>query len=273
MVVKDVLNEAFFREAEAKGERIRLKLKGCLIGERVFWFDETDSTNDLAYNLYKEVGTSGLVVLATRQRKGRGRKGEEWFSPAGGVWLSIALKPIGREKTGLLPLAMGVAVCKVLREKVNVEAEVKWPNDVLINGRKVSGVLVENKFMGEEAECTIIGVGVNLNFERGLLPEFIRGNATTVMDEVGSMVDFVDFTVNLLREIDRFYSLCLSGEISEIMNLYTDFSCLIGKCVEVHGDGVFKGLVQGFNGEGALILIMSGGKVVKIKEGSITKIF
>lgn len=138
--------------------------------------EQIGSTNARAKDLAAEGAPGGLVVTADQQTAGRGRQGREWFAPPGGALLySALLRPLGQRP--LLPLAVPLAVCETAEALAPVECRVKWPNDVWIDGRKVSGVLIEGR---PEEDWAVIGVGLNVNVAPGAFPEELRATAVSL---------------------------------------------------------------------------------------------
>jgi BirA family biotin operon repressor/biotin-[acetyl-CoA-carboxylase] ligase len=143
-------------------EALVRRLKGSLLGGAVRLLDEVGSTNDLAWEWAALGAPEGALVVARAQTRGRGRAGRTWLSPAGGgLWFSVVLRPgLVHPSAGMLPLAVGFGVAGGLR-RLGLPAELKWPNDVLVGGRKVCGVLVEGRFSGSRLATAVVGVGVN----------------------------------------------------------------------------------------------------------------
>ncbi|OGR02637.1 MAG: biotin--[acetyl-CoA-carboxylase] ligase [Deltaproteobacteria bacterium RIFOXYA12_FULL_61_11] len=126
------------------------------------WYDEVDSTNELATSLAESGGLEGTVVLAGKQRVGRGRYGRRWASPEGNLYLSLIVRPtLSAQHGGLLTLLPALALCEVLEGMFQLRPQLKWPNDVLLDGRKLAGCLLEGKVRGERYDYVILGLGVN----------------------------------------------------------------------------------------------------------------
>ena len=152
------------------------------IGQTIKHFPSVDSTNDIAKKLAREGADEGTVVLADVQEKGRGRLERVWSSPMGGIWLSVILRPdTSSEQISLLPLIAGNAVANTLNKLYKINALVRWPNDVLIGGRKVSGVLTE---IDTDEKFVVVGIGINANFDTDDLPGKVTGIATTLKEEL-----------------------------------------------------------------------------------------
>lgn len=232
------------------------------IGQKIEHFLEVDSTNDVAKKLAKKGASEGTAVLADIQKKGRGRLGRHWSSPKGGVWLSVILRPdTTSEQISLLPLLAGNAVANTLNKLYKIDAKVRWPNDVLIGGRKVSGVLTE---LDTDENFAIIGIGVNANFDTGDLPEEVTGIATTLKEE-------------LKREVSKDELLsCLFAELGDIYDKFNkgtvEIKCsTIDKKVKIITNGSeLTGIAQEIDETGALILQLQDGTTKRIISGDCT---
>lgn len=135
---------------------------------RIFYYKEVNSTMDIAYVLAEKRVPEGSIVLADIQREGRGRKGRKWYSPEGGLWFTIILYPkLKREDLNFLPILIGVSVIQGLEPFLSVSLNLKWPNDLELNGKKVGGILIESKWENEILKYTSVGIGINLM----ILPE------------------------------------------------------------------------------------------------------
>ncbi|HVQ24790.1 MAG TPA: biotin--[acetyl-CoA-carboxylase] ligase, partial [Planctomycetota bacterium] len=142
------------------------------------WHDELGSTSDRLKDLARAGAPAWTVVVGERQTGGRGREGRTWQSPKGGLYLSVLLRPAS-ERVSLIPLAAGIAVAEAVLE-FGVRAELKWPNDVLVSGRKLAGILAEASSSGSGVEWVVLGVGVNVAVELEALPEPLRQSATSL---------------------------------------------------------------------------------------------
>src|SRR5215471_8315681 len=147
-------------------EDIRKNLKTRIIGRQIHYFTELGSTQELAIYMAENDSevVNGTAILAEQQDKGRGRLKSRWISPDGGIWLSIILKPLMHaSKSPLLGFAAALAVCETIAQQTSLESKVKWPNDILINHRKVCGILLDAATKGERVEYAVIGIGINAN--------------------------------------------------------------------------------------------------------------
>jgi BirA family biotin operon repressor/biotin-[acetyl-CoA-carboxylase] ligase len=186
----------------------RKSTENKIIGKKLVHYKEIDSTNDEAKRLIKRGLGEGTVVLADTQTKGRGKPGSRWFSPAReGVYLSVIVKPFKNpEDLGPVTLLGARAVVKAIKMAAGLEAEIKAPNDVLLNNRKMSGILVERMASGH----LIIGIGLNLNNPAGSFPDEISRSATSLLIESGKLYSHQEFIDALMAELDKQYLAYLS---------------------------------------------------------------
>lgn len=173
-----------------------------IIGKKIIHCPEVDSTQDEAKRLIKKGVSEGTVVVADSQAKGRGRPGNSWYSPLGGAYLSAVVKPFKNPKD-LSPITiLGAKAAVSAVEKIsNLKVEIKLPNDIIVNSKKAGGVLVERVASG----YLIIGIGVNINNEKGSFPKEIENTATSLKIETGRNYETKKFIEILISELDREY--------------------------------------------------------------------
>ena len=239
----------------------------------VRWLAETDSTQRVARELARAGAAEGTVVIAEAQTAGRGRLGRTWHSPRGvNLYCSIVLRP------ALLPAAVpqvalvaGVAVAAALAETPGVAPRIKWPNDVLIDGRKVAGVLTEMEAEVERVHHVILGIGVNLNASRSAFPPELRERVTSVLLATGRRVDRAAFTARLLAALEARYGRFLEGGFGVVRSECESYSCLTGTEVRVASpEGEVAGRVAGLDADGALRLTRPDGTSTRIVAGEVT---
>lgn len=229
------------------------------IGERIYHFIELDSTNDYAKGLL-DAAPEGTVVIADSQRKGKGRLGRNWYSPEGGLWFSIIL----RKGNGLLiPLMAGVTLCDILRG-FDLNVSIKWPNDIIIRGKKIAGILSEL-----ERERVILGIGLNLNIPR--FPDEIGGVATSLLLEKGRTYVREEVLKLTLGEIERGYESLRKGEVQGLLDKWREYSAILGKVVVVKApQRILQGWAKDIAQDGGLLLELSNGSVEKVLAGECT---
>jgi BirA family biotin operon repressor/biotin-[acetyl-CoA-carboxylase] ligase len=230
-----------------------------------------DSTNRLAAELARGGAAEGTVVLAEQQTAGRGRLGRSWVSPARlNLYASLILRPaIPPLEVPRLTLVAGLAVAQAIRETAALPAEIKWPNDVLLGGHKVAGVLTELEAETERVRFVIVGIGVNLNASRTDFPPGLQRKATSLALAGGAPVDRAAFTGRLLGALETLYATFLRGGFAALRARYEELHCLSGRSVKIDGRPPVAGVVRGVDDGGAL-LVESGGAVQRVISGEVT---
>jgi len=248
-------------------EEILSGLKTTLFGRNIHYFDEAGSSNDIAKKM-AETAEEGTIVIVEQQTGGRGRLGRQWASPKGGIWFSTILKPrIALAAASRLTLTFGLSVAKTLRQN-GFDAKIKWPNDVLVGGKKVSGILTEVEAEIDTVEYVVIGIGINANMSLKDIPEDLRENSTTLRDESGKSIDRVEFLQELLFEMEQEYIRFSTRPFNEIMDEIIALSDTIGKEVTVNmPNRIVEGVVVGISKTGALLLKKSDGEIEEIIAG------
>jgi BirA family biotin operon repressor/biotin-[acetyl-CoA-carboxylase] ligase len=226
----------------------------------------------MAKELAMSGAREGTVVTAETQAKGRGRLRRKWISLAGGLWLSIVLRP-GTELKHVpkLTLMVSVAVVKTLSKLFGLKAQIKWPNDVLIEGKKVSGILTEAKTEGETLDFVVVGIGINTNFNVNSLPLCLQDSSTTLKEELRKEVERESLLCMLLKEIESYYHLFRNGEFSTILNEWRGLAGFLGSYVRVvsHGDKI-EGQAIDIDEDGALIVKLEDQAIRKVTSGDLT---
>jgi BirA family biotin operon repressor/biotin-[acetyl-CoA-carboxylase] ligase len=242
------------------------------VGSRVRCFDEIDSTNLQACRLGDEGEAEGLVVIADRQTGGKGRMGRKWESPAAvNLYASILLRPpILPFEAPRLTFLSAVAVCRAINHCTGLRPTVKWPNDVLLHGSKVAGLLNEMSSETDQVNYIVLGVGVNLNMRSEQFPPDLRYPATSLAIATGQSVSRLDFTRLLLQEIDVLYHLYLVQGSAPILNAWTELCDLTGQSIQVDCNQLLiTGTMVGLAEDGALLVRTATGKIENIYAGDV----
>lgn len=245
-------------------------LKGRLIGGEIVALKETVSTNQIAFRLAEDGAKEGTVVVADLQSAGKGRLGRIWHSPAGvNLYCSVILRPpIQPVAAPQLTFLSVIAVARAVEKLTPIKSRIKWPNDLLINGAKVAGLLNEMSAETDKVNFVILGIGVNLNMTREQFPAELRHPATSLLIESGAKVDRTDFTRVLLEELDELYAGFLAEGYAPARKEWLARSALNGAFVTVTDHGSERcGRVTGIDEFGALLLdngeqILSGDVVI-----------
>lgn len=267
----DLVRELGKEETEhIKRDEISKNLNTKYIGKDIYIFNEVMSTNTIAKFLSMNGVENGAVVISEKQTKARGRSGKNWESPLGGVWLSIILNPnVNHSKIPLITLATGVAVENTLKRIGVKNAEIKWPNDILIHGKKVCGILTEAITSFNTIESVIIGVGIDANISIENFPEELRENMTTLNDEIGEKVDENLLIKLFLEEFEKISEQFINEEYETILKEWRKNSYTIGKIVEVHEpfSKPYDGYVLGISRDGSLVVEKIDGTLEKVISG------
>jgi BirA family transcriptional regulator, biotin operon repressor / biotin---[acetyl-CoA-carboxylase] ligase len=238
---------------------VRRRLKTRVVGQQLYLFDEVDSTNVLLRRLARSGAAEGTVVLADSQRGGRGRLGQQWFSPAGvNLYASVLFRDgLAPRQAPLFSFIAGLAVADAVRE-LGFHPAIKWPNDVLVDRKKIAGSLVECATRGDVVDYLVLGVGVNLNVDAGALREALgaAGAAATSLAAVaGHEIDRNAFTASYLNHLDAWALRFRAEGPAPILAGWGDRDILTGRRVLARDGGTaFEGRVLGVNDHGQLIV-------------------
>jgi BirA family biotin operon repressor/biotin-[acetyl-CoA-carboxylase] ligase len=237
------------------------KLTTKTLGRTLETHKSLESTQSLLRTRAEEGAPEGHMVVALEQNAGKGRAGRPWHSPLGGLWFSLLLRPkIPMRELYLLTLLFGVAVTRSLRG-YGLEPLLKWPNDVLLNGRKICGILLETSGEPDRADFVIVGIGINANFAVASLPEEMRSMSTSLLDVLGKRVDRAALVSSILRESEPLYGNASSVGFSGVIEEWKANSFTIGSEVEISSSGrLIRGVAIDMNPDGSLL--------VRTREGS-----
>ncbi len=253
-------------------EAIQSGLDCQLVGSRIISLEEADSTNLQASRLGDEGADDGLVVIADRQSSGKGRMGRQWESPGGvNLYASILLRPpVMPFEAPKLTFLSAVAVCRAIKNCTALQPTVKWPNDILLNGAKVAGLLNEMSSETDQVHYVVLGIGVNLNMRAEQFPDDLRYPATSLAIASGKVVSRLAFTRSLLQELDALYQLYLEQGSAPVFTAWTELCDLTGKRVQVDCNNLLiEGTMVGLGDDGALLVRTSAGKIESIYAGDV----
>ena len=253
-------------------EQIKNGLATKWLGRTIHFYDQVESTNLLAVELAQGDAPEGVVVLADQQLSGRGRGSRSWHSPAGvGIYCSVILRPqVEPEKGQLITLMAGVSIAKAIERQTELSPRVKWPNDVLINDKKVAGILLEARVSGARIGYAVIGFGVNANNGRGDLPEDIRANASSLRMELKKTVDRGALVIEIFSELEKLYHNFQRGDFSVILEQWRHYSSTLGQRVRIwRKDKATEGLAFDLTENGGLLVTLAEGKQIVFHAGDI----
>ncbi len=243
------------------------------VGRDIRVFQETTSTSDVLEKLARDGVPEGVVVFAESQTRGRGRLGRSWASPPGkGLWFSVLLRPALRPQAATrLTVAAAVALARAVRRELPVRPEIKWPNDLMIDGRKFAGVLTELTGELDSIRHANLGIGVNVNLEPEELPPAVRGTATSLKIVIGRTLDRPALAAAILRELDETYALALGDDFSRLVDEWSDHCTTLGRLVSVStGPRSVIGRAESLDDEGALLIRTDAGHLERIVGGDVT---
>lgn len=242
------------------------------LGVKFHYYCEIDSTNTHARQLAENGASEGEIVIAEQQTRGRGRLGRNWVSPAfGNLYLSVVLRPeLPPARAPQITLMAAVALADTVACFTPDSPAIKWPNDILVRGKKLAGILTESSVSAERIIYVILGIGVNINFPHALMPEGIRGRATSLMECAGQMVSREAFLRRLIQHLDRCYGILGEAGFDRIAPRWEAYFSLRGKRVRVEmGDEALVGVAKGIDNDGALIVEGESGQFHRILAGDV----
>jgi BirA family transcriptional regulator, biotin operon repressor / biotin---[acetyl-CoA-carboxylase] ligase len=248
---------------------VQRNLNTRLVGKKIYYFDYLSSTMNQGMALGMQGASDGSLVLAEAQTKGRGRMGRDWLSPKfKGIYLSLILRPkISPAACPVLTLTSAVSICEALQEAAGLEAQIKWPNDVLVRGKKIAGILTEMNAETDKVNFVVIGIGLNVNNDKkSLLPQ-----ATSLKEAAGEEFDRVSLLQELLRRIEHNYFLFQEKGSGEIIEKWRNFNLTLGTRVKVdYLNKHIEGQAADIDSDGALLTRKDSGLIQKVSSGDVS---
>jgi len=248
-------------------DEIKKDLGTDILGNQIISLVETTSTNDIAIGLATKDAKEGTMVIAESQTKGRGRRRRKWLSPIGtSILASLILRPqiMPHEAYGIT-LISAAAVAQAIRKITALPAQIKWPNDVIVRGKKVSGVLTEMRTGNGTVKFFVVGLGVTVNISQNRLPLEIRDIATSLSIELGHHVSRIALVQEILRQLEDRYLLIKKGKVTDLIEEWKRLSATIGALVEVHlSRRIIKGQALDIDETGALVIQPKCGQIQRI---------
>jgi BirA family biotin operon repressor/biotin-[acetyl-CoA-carboxylase] ligase len=244
-----------------------------VIGRDIRVFEETNSTNDVVEKLARDGVKEGVVVFAESQTKGRGRLGRKWMSPTHkGLWFSVLLRPELRpQEATQLTVASATALHRAIKSVTGLSADIKWPNDLLIGGKKVVGILTEMNAEVDRVRHVILGIGVDVNQDAVEFPPELNKIATSLKAETGEEISRAELATEILRELDADYARICGGKFSEVADEWEAGCATIGKNVSVQmGVRKIRGCAEALDDAGALLIRTEHGHLERIIGGDVT---
>jgi len=252
---------------------IKNGLNTRFIGQNIHWEYEVTSTNTIAAQLADRGASEGTVVVSECQKQGRGRMGRNWISqPENGIYLSLILRPnFVPMKAPCVTFISAIAVVEALEHVLGLKAGIKWPNDVMIHGKKVSGILTELKAEMECIHYVIVGIGINVNNNR--FPKAFRDKVTSLSLEVKHKLSRIAIVQALLGSLERWYVSTLEHGVERTFERWRDLSCTVGNPVEVNlGDEILYGVASRLGSDGSLYVQLDSGEERQVLAGDVTMV-
>ena len=249
-------------------------LKTKTVGKRVYYFEEIDSTQNFAEQIALDEKENGTIVIAEKQTAGKGRLDRKWTSPKGGIWFSLIIHPKFDVSTStIVPIAGAVALAKAIKNTLDIDVSVKWPNDITLNGKKVAGMLVDASFQANNIDYLIIGIGINFDIDAKKIEKRLSKSANFYgVDSLRKKDDKTPPKILLREFLVQFEKTLIQlnkGEKAKIVKEWTKKADKIGKKISINtSDGKISGVAQGIDNDGALKLKTSEG-IKKIFVGDV----
>lgn len=254
-------------------EEICAGLNSVRIGRRLICYRETGSTNEDAFKLAEEGAEEGTVVIAEAQSRGKGRLGRHWESPTGvNLYCSVILRPpILPARAAQLTFLSVVAAARAIESVTSLCPSIKWPNDLLLSGKKVAGLLNEMSAETEKVNFIVLGIGVNINMDHEQFPDDLRHPATSLFLEAGRPVRRLDFARALLEALDALYDSYLLNGYGQVREEWLGRCNFLGRRIRVNfHDNELRGMAEGIDEDGALLVRSPDSRLERVLAGDVT---
>jgi len=246
--------------------------KAKVVGRDIRVFQETTSTNDVIEKLARDGVKEGVVVFAESQTRGRGRLGRKWASPSKrGLWFSVLLRPDLRpQEATRLTVASATALRRAIASQTGLAPEIKWPNDILVHGRKVVGILTELSAELDHIKYVVLGIGVDVNLGLGDFAPELRKAATSLKAELGQPISRPELAVAILRELDRDYARVVSGQFAALADEWEQHCVTLGQRIVIRlADRQLRGRAEALGDDGELLLRTEHGRLERVVGGDV----
>lgn len=251
---------------------IESRLDGGWIGKQVYFAEEVDSTNTWGKRLAEEGAPHGTLVVADEQTQGRGRRGRSWQSPKGtNISMTLILRPdLEPARASMLTIVMGLSVAQGLKELLKLPVQIKWPNDAVLNGHKLCGILTEMSAQIDYINYVVVGTGINVNLPE--VPEELKDIATSLLIETGRRVNRAEVIGAVLRAFARNYeSFLVAGDLTGLLNAYNEILANRDRQVRVlDPKEPYEGVALGINARGELLVRKADGSISEVYAGEVS---
>ena len=254
-------------------EVLEKSLAGKFIGRPLYYYPEIGSTNDEAFRLGIAGAPEGTAVIADSQTKGKGRLQRVWHSPPGSnIYTSILLRPnYSPDQAPQISIAAGVAVAEIINEYCPGQVQLKWPNDVLLNKKKVCGILAQMKTSADVIDFVVVGMGINVNIGYNQLPQDIRTIATSLAIETGREIARLELIISLYENLAKWYKELTQRGFDAIKEKWLNLAPMINQDVQImFRNGGVRGKALGLDDDGSLIILTANNETVKVSAGDAT---
>jgi BirA family transcriptional regulator, biotin operon repressor / biotin---[acetyl-CoA-carboxylase] ligase len=227
--------------------------------DKIIYRLTTHSTQNLAILLAeKNPNSDGTVIIAEHQKSGRGRKNRKWLSPKGGIWLSVVLRPsMPASNITLLPFAAALAVCDAIKKTTQLDAKLRWPNDITISGKKVAGILIDSSVEAERINYAVIGIGVNANVDWSMISLHLEKSikVTSLSNELGHETSMLGLTKEILERLEYYYTELEHSTPHTIIEKWKKSSDILGQKVELmQSNRTIQGIAADVKDDGSLLV-------------------
>jgi BirA family biotin operon repressor/biotin-[acetyl-CoA-carboxylase] ligase len=259
--------------ADLAPESIQARLRSRVIGRPLEVLGEVGSTNDRVMAAGRDGAPEGLALITDRQTAGRGRLGRPWASPPGvGLYTSILLRPtLPARRAPLLTLVAGLAVVEAIENVAGLAPRLKWPNDLLVNGKKIAGILTETASVESRVSYVVVGIGINVHHDTQDLPEELRATATSLRLATGREIPRGDLAAEIYNGLDRWYREFSEGRFETILARGRERSAILGSSVDVLAeDERWSGRAVDLDADGALLVREKSGAIRRVVAGDVS---
>ncbi len=235
-------------------------LNTLVIGkDKIIYRHTAESTQNLAISLAeKDPNSDGTVIIAEQQTSGRGRVNRNWLSPKGGIWLSVILRPmVPTSKITVLPFAAALAVCDSIKKATSLNPKLRWPNDIMIEGKKVAGILIDLSMEGERINYAVIGMGINVNVDSSTISSNLQRHikVTSLSDELGHKMSLLGLTKEILERLEYYHGQLKNDAPHTIIEQWKRSSDIFNRKVEVmHNNWTVEGVAVDVHNDGSLLV-------------------
>ena len=254
---------------------ITTKIKSKFIGRRIYYFDEIDSTQNYALQISNNTNENGAIIIAEKQTDGKGRLNRKWYSPEGGIWLSVIIHPEFQiSDATIIPLAASLALCESIKKVHKIKTDVKWPNDITIDGKKVAGMLIDTSIQGNKVENLVLGIGINFAVNIQQIEKRLKNSpnfyGVTSLFPEKNRPSKIELLVQFLLELEKVINSLIKGKNTQIIRDWSKHTNMFGKTISVNtGNGKISGIAKKIDSDGALI-IKTGARNRRIFVGDVT---